>query len=1047
MATPFAGSGRRSRAAWSVAGLLLGLLITPQAAWPICAPIEPPQPHHPEFEPNDDPMMHQPIPPWPPLFGEMSPLGDSDCFLLEGWTPGFGLQVALQVDTFNPLLRLWGLGPQGLSLLMEVDNEPFCSGETLNLDYDPCLEIAPIDALVVEVAHSPLQPASQGNYSLEWQPVPSPVPLGDCCLYPIGVESLPYSDTRSSASPFRDQGFGSATDVWYRVVLDQAATLVAQTCGGSTNFDTVLRLVDDDCSTVLAYNDNSVACAGNPSHSYLLRALTAGTYYVVVEGASGASGTFTLQLGTVLDCLPVQPPDPYHAELEPNDSFFDAQPIPDWPPLYGEIVAGDEDWFLLETVPPDAGVEVSLELDFFDGCLELYGMSAGSPVLLASSDAGGVCELEGATVFWDPCQAIQPIDHYLAHVTATAMAEPVGHYALTTTIVASNVPVGDCCAYPVSVGGLPYTDTRATGAGSGYRDQGFNASPDVWYEVTLDAATAFAAKTCGGSTNFDTWLRIVDNDCATVLASNDNSFACGVGSSQSLVTACLSAGTYYVVVEGAGSASGTFTLNLYAVSAGLDARLTVGPWGPGAEVWHQRFTAAETVLWLRPNDHCGRIEQVRFYGAMAGDPWTPLGVDTDGEELLLLTTRGDFPDGDGWSLPFEPGQLALPDEPVEVLFLAAMDLDDGSSLEAVCSSTWSPGLDPAASRIELERYTVTPEETLWVPIAIDVPGAVNELLYELSLKEPVWQRDVPSEWQRPVSDTHCSPTAAAACLEWLDAEYGTNVTCGFSGETLITMLGIYCETNFWTDGTYVSDLVDGLEDWIDDCGGGYTVHSSSGNVADMQNQAEAQGQDVIASLRWSGGGGHSVTLSSVHNDPNPDGTITLDFMDPWTGETTWGDFNPNTGTFSGYGENSDSGSLGRTVYVCPVESAPGGGGGGGGGWAPQPGLAPLPLNVGRWWLKVTWIDGVGKAREDFFIVERLPAPPRIEIEFDSDSGLLRIDWEPVTGAVAYEVFRSGQPWFEVEGLVPHALVTEPPYEETAPAGAGEAFYRVRAVME
>ena len=1050
MATPPFGSGSRFRIALTIGLLLLGLFWPVNLAWSICGPVVPPQPNQPEFEPNDLPEMAQPMTLLPPVVGEMTPAGDSDFFLIVDLPAMEGLQLSIEADFWNPLLRLWGLGPFGFSVLAEVDDEPFCAPEQLVYGPDPCLNATPVDAYVVEVAHSPMEPPGMGAYALHAVPWPASVPQGDCCAWPLPAGALPWSDTRSSASPYRDQGFGSAPDVWYRIDLEQAGTLVAQTCNGASGFDTVLRLVDDDCQTVLASNDDSNVCGFGSSLSWLTWPLPAGTYYVVVEGAAGTSGSYTLDLSLAQDCLPVAIPDPHVPELEPNGDWTLAQPIPEWPAVHGEISDGDEDWFLLP-VPSGAGVDVQLETDFFDGVLRIWGLEDGTPVLLAESDAGGVCEAEqagfGAT---DPCLQLQHIDGVAVQVTTNQTLQPFAHYNMTTTVVASSVPAGDCCLHPLSVGSLPYSDTRSSA--SPYRDQGFGSAPDVWYRLTVDAATALTASTCGASTNFDTVLRLVDDDCQTVLQSNDDSPVCGSPSStKSFFAACLDPGTYYVVVEGAGGASGTYDLQLRAASAGLNARLSVGSWLGDAEPWRRHFTAADTRLWLRPDDPCASVQLVDFAGSVDGGPWVPLGSDVDGTELRLATAHGPQPDGDGWGLDFEASQLPLPaEESVPVTFRADLLLEDGNVLVTTCESLWSPGLDPERSLAELPRISVIEDDTLWVPISIVQPPLIGEIRWLLDLKDLTWQRAVPSESQRGVSDTHCSPTAAAACLEWLDATYGTNVTGGWSGEMLTTLLGIYCETNWWGDGTWVSDLVSGLQDWIADHGGGYTVHSSSGSVEDMQDQGEAKGQDVIATLRWSDGGAHSVTLSSVHNMPYADGTVDMDFMDPWTGTTQWGNFDPSTGAFSGYGDGADSGTLGTTVYVCPVQASAGAPASArdrdSGTLEPVPGLAPIPVPVGLWWLQLTWIDVSGQAREDFFIVRRLPGPPAIRLRLEPDEGRLRLEWDPVPGATGYEIYRSAEPWFDVDDLDPWAVTTEPFFLETAPAGADLGFFRVRALL-
>jgi len=189
------------------------------------------------------------------------------------------------------------------------------------------------------------------------------VPVGDCCQYPIGVGAFPFNDSKDTSVSYRDMGLNSSADVWYQVVLDQAGMLMAETCGAATTYDTMLWLLDDDCSTVLDSNDDNPLCGIGSSKSRLSKALTAGTYYVVVEGSGAAEGTFALHM-TFTTCNGVVPGPGAQFELEPNDEPWMAQPWNLEQQIYGEhSPAGDVDFFRLLLPDPQAGFELTFQPD------------------------------------------------------------------------------------------------------------------------------------------------------------------------------------------------------------------------------------------------------------------------------------------------------------------------------------------------------------------------------------------------------------------------------------------------------------------------------------------------------------------------------------------------------------------------------------------------------------------------------------------------------------------------------------------------------------
>jgi len=1021
--------------------------------WPLnlslaqCPPVIPPPSCLPEMEPNNEIWLAAPWPVEQPLCGTQSAATGSDFFQLLGVPAEMGLTITLVPDTFNPLLRLWTLEGGNPRLLATSDEHGWCQAEQITGGgWDPCQVLVPVGNLILEVAQSPLSLPSTGNWMATSAVVYTPVPVGDCCQLPLAVGSFPFTDTQNTGSLFRDMGFGPSADVWYRLDLPSAGILTAQTCAGGTTFDTVLRVVDTDCSTVLDFNDDSPRCGVGSTSSWLRKALPAGIVYVVVEGSGNATGTFQLDLAFTT-CAGVSPDPGMLYETEPNDEWSMAQPWPVDQGLYGEQgLTGDSDWFALAGLLPGEILQVSLQPDTFDAVLRVYRVSGGSPALVAESNAGGYCEAELVTVGgWDPCTELFPVDQLLVEVSQGLSGAPaMGHYSANALVLAPGIPAGDCCQVPLVVDAFPFVDTRNSGVA--FRDMGFGPSPDVWYRVELDQAGVLTAKTCGGQTTFDTVLRVVDEDCSTVLAVNDNSAMCGRGSVQSWLSTCLGAGTCYVVVEGLDAASGTFTLSLdVRPSVGVPS-LMVGEWGRLAEDWHQHYGPGSSRLVLLADDACGRVGQVNFHARVPEGPSLVLGTDTDGREAWLATQHVATEDAGGWSLAFDPSLLRS--SPGPVIFSAELILDDGSMHQVEQESWYAPNLEPEALVEGLEHEEIVYGEQVTLrPADSALPGTC--VGWSVAEKALEWSRSVPAVNQRGVSDSHCAPAAAAACLEWLDATYGSQVTGGLSGDSLTAAVGTYMGTNAdpANPGTKPSNMVSGLQGWIDDHGGGYTVHTENpATPAGMQDQGEAQGQDVILVLEWADGGAHAVTLSSIHNLPQEDGTVLMDFMDPWTGGTQWGSFDPATGTFSGYGDGGDGGATGMATYVCPVGDSPGPART---TWEAFDGPLSIPVPMGRSWLKLAFLDPYGKSRELFSIVERRPPEaPWVLIE-RVDPALVRLSWAAVRDAVAYRIYRSPNGIFTLADMEPWLETTAcEAWDSTDDGGGGGRwFYRVVSVYE
>jgi hypothetical protein len=105
----------------------------------------------------------------------------------------------------------------------------------------------------------------------------------------------------------------------------------------------------------------------------------------------------------------------------------------------------------------------------------------------------------------------------------------------------------------------------------------------------------------------------------------------------------------------------------------------------------------------------------------------------------------------------------------------------------------------------------------------------------------------------------------------------------------------------------------------------------------------------------------------------------------------------------------------------------------------------IPVPLGLWWLKMTFLDPFGKAVDLWNIVERRPAvEPQVAIALLGTGGAVRLSWPPVPDAVAYRIYRNMDGYFDPTGDLPYATVTGTQFDD--PVLPGQRWcYRVTTV--
>lgn len=123
-------------------------------------------------------------------------------------------------------------------------------------------------------------------------PIPTPIPttvanvcpgfdLGTLSSFPIIV-----SGNTNAATSSTDLGCGNVNggDHFYKFTLSGTTDLTFSTCSSSTDFDTVLAVGTSCGSDNNGCNDDDIGCATNIAFSKLSGTLSAGTYWLTVDG-------------------------------------------------------------------------------------------------------------------------------------------------------------------------------------------------------------------------------------------------------------------------------------------------------------------------------------------------------------------------------------------------------------------------------------------------------------------------------------------------------------------------------------------------------------------------------------------------------------------------------------------------------------------------------------------------------------------------------------------------------------------------------------------
>lgn len=302
------------------------------------------------------------------------------------------LKLALEDDPENALLQ------QQLDLLLDGDkgevvvNPAISPGNVQPLieKEDAQYNVTPVDEVLIR----------QG---------------GDTIDDAFPITSLPFTDTGTTTGYTNDYdevcpyGGSTAPDVVYELTTE-GGSYDFDLCGSS--YDTKIYVYDADLNAVGCNDDFYFTSDCGVYVSYIgSLELTAGTYYVVIDGYGSSNGDYILNVTEYVPCVDTLEPigDP---EIEPNGGY-NSDPIEYDPRVIGTVAnptlitgtywAGDgtrdTDWFNFDVTTPTT---VTATVDVSCNNPMLFIIDTDGETILAQGSANGEGEGEEVSVYLEP---------------------------------------------------------------------------------------------------------------------------------------------------------------------------------------------------------------------------------------------------------------------------------------------------------------------------------------------------------------------------------------------------------------------------------------------------------------------------------------------------------------------------------------------------------------------------------------------------------------------------------------------------------------------
>ena len=352
---------------------------------------------------------------------------------------------------------------------------------------------------------------------------------------------------------------------WYRWTAPHAANVRIDTCTDAA-FDSALAVYRQTGSghaglLLAATSDGDPGCgSGNRGQLVRFRTVAGASYYIAVDGRSGAMGEFTLTL--------------VHGPA--NDDLTTAQPV-------GETLAvsGDTGEATHQIDEPDhasagttasawyrwvAPYDAAATIDTcgggsLDTVLAVYTVASSALAdlqLVAANDDSAGCASGGLSKVQFDAESGKAY-----HFAVDGKSGSSGSFTARVRIAPRNDNIS--AAPPAALGTTTTINTAGATLEPAEPSHGAQGGASVWYRFTANRIGPIAITTCASS--FDTILAVYSGTPGqlTQLAANDDDPRCG-GATSRVVIDAVADRQYYVAVDGKSGVTGT-------------ARLTIDPPG------------------------------------------------------------------------------------------------------------------------------------------------------------------------------------------------------------------------------------------------------------------------------------------------------------------------------------------------------------------------------------------------------------------------------------------------------------------------------------
>ena len=447
---------------------------------------------------------------------------------------------------------------------------------------------------------------------------PPTTPEFEICLTgtivpPCGDEAVtaPGNFTGNTAGAGNDCALRVSEDYLYTVTIPNDGQWTFSLCGSS--YDTYLYLGTICCTGDIAENDQ-FNCGGSFNQSSITADLTAGIYFVAVEGWTETQvGSFTLD---IFEVLPPANDDCENAiVITQNESCITTA---------GTVAAGsgsgvatcsgtdnDDVWYSFEATNEEAVIIVDAT---FNSVVELLSGDCSTPSSLACANLNTFTGVESLT-YGD----LTVGEDYFVRVHSSSFN------ASGTNTFSLCVYTFNCNETTVTAPGT-FTGTTLGAGNSCF----LRPSEDATYEVVVPNDGIWTFSLCGST--YDTFLYLGTDCCSGDLASNDQ-FGCPDGSfNQSSITQNITAGTYFVTIEGwQPTLAGDYTLTI------VEQEPLPNDECEGAISLTQTEVCSPTSGTVQGATDSGLAGGSCFFGAVDDDVWYSFEA-TEGSAIIEITT-------------------------------------------------------------------------------------------------------------------------------------------------------------------------------------------------------------------------------------------------------------------------------------------------------------------------------------------------------------------------------------------------------------------------